>query len=109
MLKVCNIDIEHREEVYKRLRQFVRRLRKKFSIQEIYLFGSAARGELHEGSDLDVLIVGDFKGRIFDRIGEVLKLTDLPIEPLVYTPKEFERLRSQNAFIKNIFRTGKKL
>jgi predicted nucleotidyltransferase len=109
MLKVCNIDIEHREEVYEKLRQFVRKLRKKFSIQEIYLFGSAARGELHEGSDLDVMSVGDFQGRIFKRIGEVLKITDLPIEPLVYTPQEFEKLKSGNAFIKSILKTGKRL
>ena len=109
MLKVCNIDIEQREKIYKRLKQFVRKLRQKFLIQEIYLFGSGARGELHEGSDIDLMIVGDFKGKMPERIGQVLKLTDLPIEPLVYTPQEFERFKVNNSFIKRIIRTGKKL
>jgi len=109
MFKVCNIDIEHREEVDKKLRKFVQKLKKRFSLQEIYLYGSWARGEVHEGSDIDLMIVGNFPGRMFQRIGEVLKLTDLPIEPLVYTPQEFERLKINNAFIQSIVRTGKKL
>jgi len=109
MLKVCNIDIEHREKIYKRLKQFVRKLRKKFSVQEIYLFGSGARGELHEGSDIDLMIVGDLKGKMPERIGQVLKLTDLPVEPLVYTPEEFDRLQKTSVFLKEAMRTAKEL
>jgi len=109
MLKLCNIDIERSQEIYERLREFVTRLRKNFSIKEVYLYGSFVRGEIHEGSDIDLVIVGDFKGRIFQRIEEVLKLTDLPIEPLVYTPQEFQRMKKSNPFLRKMIKTGKRL
>ena len=109
MLKLCNLDIEHREEIFKKLKGFIRQLKKNFSLKEVYLYGSFAKDEIHEGSDIDLVIVGDFKGRIFDRINEVLKLTDLPIEPLIYTPREFERMKKTNSFIKKVISEGKKL
>lgn len=44
------------------------------------------------------------------RIERVLELTDLPIEPLVYTPAEFEELvRARNPFILRVLREGKEL
>jgi len=109
MLKVCNIDIDDTKKIYKEIDEFVDKLRHKFHIYEIYLYGSFATGEIHEGSDIDLVIVGDFKGRIFDRIGEVIKLTDLPIEPLVYTKEEFQRMRKSSSFLQEVIRTGKKL
>ncbi len=54
----------------------------------VYVFGSFARGDEHEGSDVDLLIVGRIPGRMVDRIGEVLPRTDLPVEPLVLTREE---------------------
>jgi len=34
-------------------------------IKEVYLFGSFAKGEVHEASDIDLIIVGDFKEKFF--------------------------------------------
>ena len=109
MPKVCNIDIENRKEIYKKLKDFIKALKTKFSIKYIYLYGSFARDEIHEGSDIDLVIVGDFKGRIFERIYKVISLTDLPVEPLVYTEEEFERMRKTNDFLKQVIKTGKRL
>jgi predicted nucleotidyltransferase len=79
-------------------------------VNEVYLYGSFAKGEIHEGSDIDLLIIGDFKERFFERIGKILDLTDLPIEPIVYTPQEFEELKnSQNPFIIEAIKTAIKL
>jgi predicted nucleotidyltransferase len=79
-------------------------------VKEVYLYGSFARGEVHEGSDIDLLVIGDFKDRFFDRIGKVLELTDLPVEPLVYTVEEFEEFKeSQNPFIIEILKTAIRL
>lgn len=108
MLRLRNIDIEYRQEIYKRLNKFVCRLKEKFVINAIYLYGSFAKGEIHEGSDIDLVIVGNFKGRIFERIDEVLKLTELPIEPLVYTKEEFSRLKN-TPFLREIIKTAKLL
>ncbi|MDI6808216.1 MAG: nucleotidyltransferase domain-containing protein [Candidatus Eisenbacteria bacterium] len=109
MPRLRNIDIENGEKVFEKLDVFTRKLRKKFSIRAVYLYGSLAKGEMHEGSDIDLMIVGDFKGRIFQRITEVLKLTDLPIEPLVYTNEEFRRMKKTNSFVKEALRTAQEL
>jgi len=55
------------------------------------------------------MIVGDLKGKMPERIGQVLKLTDLPVEPLVYTPEEFDRLQKTSVFLKEAMRTAKEL
>lgn len=79
-------------------------------MKEVYLYGSFAKGEIHEGSDIDLLIIGDFSERFFDRIGRILDITDLPVEPIVYTVEEFEELKkSQNPFIMEILKTGIRL
>lgn len=110
MHKLCRINIEDRQAIAERLRAFVRDLSSAFRIKQVYLYGSFARGEIHEGSDIDIVVIGDFKERFIERIGLVLDLTDLPIEPLVYTEAEFQQmLESQNPFIKEIAEKGLKL
>jgi len=53
------------------------------------------------------LIIGQFEERFFDRIGKVLGLTDLPIEPLVYTVEEFNELKeADNPFLNSILKTA---
>lgn len=108
MSRLCNINIKNREEIYKKLRRFLSILREKYYIDKVYIYGSFAKNEIHEGSDIDLLIIGDFSGKIFERISEVLSLTDLPIEPLVYNTSEFKRESKTNSFIKEIIRTGKR-
>jgi len=79
-------------------------------VKEVYLYGSVARGEIHEGSDIDLIVVGDFKERIFERIGKILDLTDLPIEPLVYTEEEWETLLAEgNPFVNKILKEAIRL
>lgn len=110
MHKLRRVDIERGEEILREIRLFAGRLKKKLPVREVYLFGSFAKGEIHEGSDIDLLIVGDFSERLFDRIGKILDLTDLPIEPLVYTTGEFEALKkSRNPFITEILRAAVRL
>ncbi len=110
MYKLCRVDIEHSEELVNEIRVFARKLKKNLPVKDVYLYGSFASGEIHEGSDMDLLIIGDFKERFFDRIGRILDLTDLPVEPLVYTVEEFEELKkSQNPFITEILKTAIRL
>ncbi|MGD2248292.1 MAG: nucleotidyltransferase domain-containing protein [Candidatus Methanofastidiosia archaeon] len=108
MHKLCRIDIENREKVYEELKEFVKKLRSLYTIYHVYLFGSAAENALHEGSDIDLIIVGDFKERFFRRIANVLGLTSLPIEPLVYTKEEFEAMK-QRPFIQEVLKNAQEL
>ncbi|NIA12004.1 MAG: nucleotidyltransferase domain-containing protein [Nitrospiraceae bacterium] len=102
------IDIGKREEILEEVERFSDDLGERFNC-EVYLYGSFARGDVHEGSDIDLIIVGDFKERFFDRIGKILDLTDLPIEPLVYTRDEFDAMKRDNRFIKSVLEGARRL
>jgi uncharacterized protein len=110
MSTLRRIDIAGSRELFARIRDFASLLKKELPVREVYLYGSFAKNEIHEGSDIDLLIIGDFKERFAARIGKILDLTDLPIEPLVYTPQEFEEMKqSGNPFINTILRTAVRL
>lgn len=110
MYKLCRVNIADSQELLGRIKDFALYLKKVLPVKEIYLYGSFAKNEIHEGSDIDVIIIGDFRERFFDRIGKILDLTDLPIEPLVYTEEEFEKLKqSENPLILEVLKTGIRL
>ena len=44
--------------------------------QKIVLFGSYARGEVHEGSDIDLMVIKETSKRFIDRIADVIKLNN---------------------------------
>jgi len=106
--KLCRVNLEDRDKIYEQLREFGQLLKSKHKVKKVYLYGSFARGDFHEGSDIDLVIVGEFEGRMPDRIAKILDLTPLPIEPLVYTEAEFEQMK-QRAFLKEVLATAKEL
>jgi hypothetical protein len=79
-------------------------------ITQVYLYGSLVNDEVHEGSDIDLLIIGDFKEPFFQRIFNVMKFTELPIEPIVYTQDEFNEMKKEkNPFILEVLKKGKSI
>lgn len=96
MHKVIRINIEEGEATYRnleeRLTEFLRKIKPRFGIKRALVFGSFAKRELNEGSDIDVIIIGSFRGKMHERILDVLLETDLPIEPLCYTESEFQKM-----------------
>lgn len=82
------------------------------NIRKIILFGSFARGTETRHSDVDLIIVMDTEKRFFDRYdgihGEVLRLLKpYSVEFFIYTPDEFERMRSGgNPFIRRALKEG---
>jgi predicted nucleotidyltransferase len=106
--KLCRINIEDRDKIYEQLNEFARLLRSKHKVKKVYLYGSFARGDFHEGSDIDLIIVGEFEGRMPQRIKKIFDLTSLPIEPLVYTEAEFEQMK-ERTFLKEVLATAKEL
>ena len=93
MHKICRIDIGRSEELFGKINCFVEKLTSHINIKKVYLFGSMARNDFNEGSDIDLAIIGDFKERFLDRSDKILEMTELPIELLCYTEKEFEEMR----------------
>lgn len=88
---VRSIDPRAREAILHELKELAASLRRDFAVERVYLFGSLARGDEHEGSDIDLCVVGDVPGRAFEQIGEILKRTELPVEPIVVRRAVFER------------------
>jgi predicted nucleotidyltransferase len=80
--------------------------------QKVILFGSYARGQPTEDSDIDLLIIKDTDARMVDRFVEVKRLIydpqlRVPVSPLVYTPHELEeRLDMEDDFVTEIIREG---
>jgi predicted nucleotidyltransferase len=76
----------------------------------VIVFGSFARGDTHEGSDLDLIVVKDTAERFFDRIGRVRDAVHglgLDVHPLVYTPTEVgEMLTGGNSFLETVLAEG---
>ena len=62
--------------------------------QKIILFGSAARGETDEFSDIDLIVVKETEERFFQRLLDVTAYLpkDVAIDVLVYTPGEIEAM-----------------
>jgi len=102
------------QEKYERaLMAFRDRVLKEISdhIDAIIVYGSVARGEAGEGSDIDVLIISDEKGNITDRIFDISYDVDLEYGvamSLAYlTPMEIEhRIKVGSPFIEDVLTQG---
>ena len=91
------------------VKRFINLIVKKFNLKKIIIFGSFARGDYHKGSDLDLIIVGEFKERFIDRIGKIIELNDsnLEIDAMVYTEEEFQKIiQERRPFIEQALEEG---
>lgn len=93
--------IKKRKEVIKLLAH----IKKRYKPERMFLFGSWARGDIHRGSDIDLLIIKQTQKRFFDRIEEVLRIYKgkIALEPLVYTPEEFVQMKKR-PYLKSILK-----
>lgn len=93
-----------------RIRQIIQALNP-YQPERIYLFGSWARGEEDDLSDLDVVVIKNTPLPFFDRLREVHSL--LPaglgaVDLLIYTPEEFAGMEKEgNAFAELIIEEGR--
>ena len=92
------------------VKELTQKIAEKFGdrVEQVILFGSHARGEAKEESDLDVLIIGDVG------LDEIIEITyplslkhGIYISPVVMTKDYFEMLKDEGAsFVKNVLREG---
>lgn len=100
--------VEAAIEVKEKLLHFVDELKKyDIKIQKAFLYGSYAKGNQNEWSDIDVALVSeDFTGiRLFDkeRMIKAISAVDFGISPLPYRPEDFDE---SDLFVKEILETG---
>jgi len=91
--------------VTKRVKEFANVVKKDFPVRQIILFGSYARGNAHEDSDIDVAVVlksidDDFLVSAA-RLYRLKRGIDSRIEPVL-----FEEGKDQSGFLADIMRTG---
>lgn len=86
------------------IKAFVSELKKHHKIEKVILFGSRSRTDYLVDSDYDLIIVSpDFKNMNFlSRISLMYRYWpfDLALEPLCYTPEEFDRKKEQLSIVK---------
>lgn len=111
MRTLCRVDIRRSQEIFEKLDRYKERVVERLNPDAIILFGSFALNDIHEGSDVDVIVIADFRESFLDRIKLLLDLNNdprLPLEPAGYTQGEFERMRIEgNRFIQEVLDKGK--
>jgi len=112
MLKLRRVNIERSGEVFRKINDYTNEVVKRLRPHLIILFGSFATGDINEGSDIDILVVADFKENFLDRIRTLMDMNTfkIPIEPVGYTPEEFQEMKEKkNPFILEVMEKGKVL
>ena len=95
-----------KKEIDRKLRKYITLVRKGFSPKKIILFGSYARGDFTENSDIDIaVIVDEIKGDLLDLEFQLFKLRrniDDRIEPVL-----LEENNDRSGFLESILEYGK--
>jgi len=94
-----------------RITDFLRKVRKKYSIDQAIFFGSRARGEHLKDSDYDIILVSaDFKDIFFTKRSALMydfwQHWPIQIEPLCYTPGEFDAKKNQIGIVSEAIKEG---
>ncbi len=98
-------------ELNQAIREFAVLLEKGIRIEAIVLFGSHAKGEARDDSDIDVAVISpDFEGMTTqqrqNRISELSVRRPWDISPLGYPSSQYH-LPLGGSFLEEIIRTGK--
>lgn len=76
--------------------RIVRAIVDRFRPRRVVLFGSYARGEARADSDLDLMVEMETSQPFVERsveVGRIFGLRPWPLDLIVYTPDEVERLK----------------
>ncbi len=113
MRAIGTVDLERLPQIYEQIDTFARCLQAKLGAVRVILHGSFGTGQVHEGSDVDLIVVAPFNEHPLDRIGIVLRLWPRglpPLEPMCYTLQEFEQMvGAHNSFVARAIELGKDL
>jgi predicted nucleotidyltransferase len=77
--------------------------------EKIILFGSAARGDTDEYSDIDLIVIKNTDRRFVQRLVDVTAFLpmDIGVDVFVYTPQEIKAMiEEENPFIEQAFKDG---
>lgn len=96
------------------LKRFNSKLKKKYEIQSMFLFGSTASGNRKKYSDIDLLVVSKrFRNKSvlkrsvpFYHEWHVVQNLNYPVDFICYTPEEFDDLKDRVTIVREAVRNG---
>jgi uncharacterized protein len=104
------VNVNNRKQINQTILKYVEYLKKEYNIKGIYLYGSHAKGNNTEDSDIDIAVISeDFTGDIIEDTFRLMKLrrkVDYRIEPHPFAVDEFNE---DNPNAKEIMQTGIKI
>jgi len=82
-----------------------------FDPDKIILFGSHARIDADESSDIDLMVIYKTKKAFLERLKELYLAWDIPkaVDILAYTPEEFQTMHAENPFVQDAVAEGEVL
>ena len=95
-----------------KIKEFGKQIGEQFNAEKVILFGSHAQGNITADSDVDLLVIGPFKGRSVDKSVEIrMKLRpQFPVDILIRTPEKVrQRIKMGDCFMREILEKGKVL
>ena len=105
------VTIQEREKsLQEELGRIVKVIETEYAPEKIVLFGSLAQDQVHEWSDIDLLIIKSTNKRPIERTMELVGLIKpkVGIDLFIYTPEEYDLLLTERySFIMNVIKTGK--
>ncbi|MBI2971945.1 MAG: nucleotidyltransferase domain-containing protein [Candidatus Aenigmarchaeota archaeon] len=101
---------EENKKIIEGVRDFKQVSKKNIGIEKIIIFGSAARGDMSEHSDVDLILVSKkFSQKSFLKrslgLRKYWKL-GYPADFICYTPEEFEREKKKVSIVSEALREG---
>ena len=94
------------------IKAYVRKLAQEFKPERVILFGSYARGQPTEDSDVDLLVVTNYQGDWLDKAVEMrLRIPrKFPLDLVVRKPSDIRRrLALKDSFMSTIIKEGQVL
>jgi len=94
---------ERKEMLEKELERYLRILIEEEDPELILIFGSMVTGEIHEWSDIDLMVVQETKLPFMKRLHHLRALLQpqVAVDILSYTPSEFDQMARERSFFRH--------
>jgi predicted nucleotidyltransferase len=101
---------KYREKMVREIMEFKKKIEKKFYVEKIIIFGSAARGEMGRHSDVDLIVVSKKFGmrNFFEVVPKLYGEWYLryPVDFIIYNKKEFNKLKKEVSIVSEALKEG---
>ena len=92
---------------------FISRLKQEIPVKHAFLFGSYARGDAKDYSDIDIAVISDWfdgkpKNKNLQYLSRIAASYNSLVEAIPFTEKEYRNL-DKRTFLCSVIKTGRKL